>query len=220
MSTDILYFEKATLMKAARLLSQAGFQLHFHVTGDYGTRLALDAIEQADAGSGPHRLTHIYLADPADFARFKQLDVIADFQLAPSALTQDYETFMRGFIGDRVKYLLPAGDLVKSGATVALSSDWDADELNPMVKIKAAVSRKNNGLPDVETAITALTTNPAKALRHADKTGSIEVGKFADLVILSDNILGMPLADIDTVTIDATLLQGEAVFDRNGIFAD
>ncbi|WP_298916855.1 amidohydrolase [uncultured Roseobacter sp.] len=213
-----LYFEKQALFRAARELSAAGFQLHFHVTGDYGTRLALDAIEQADPQSGPHRLTHIYLAHPSDYPRFAELNVIADLQLAPSALSAEYQNFIGAFIGDRVDRLLPAGALLDAGATVTLSSDWDADELNPMVKIAAAVGRENNGFPDVASAIEAMTINAAIALRHADRTGSIEVGKFADLVVLSGNILDMPISEIATVTIEATLLQGEVVFDRVGQF--
>ncbi|MGC3937268.1 amidohydrolase [Roseobacter sp. EG26] len=213
-----LYFEKQALFRAARELSAAGFQLHFHVTGDYGTRLALDAIEQADPQSGPHRLTHIYLAHPSDYPRFAELDAIADLQLAPSALSAEYQNFIGAFIGDRVDRLLPAGALLDAGATVTLSSDWDADELNPMVKIAAAVGRENNGFPNVASAIEAMTINAAIALRHADRTGSIEVGKFADLVVLSDNILDMSVSEIATVTIEATLLQGEVVFDRVGQF--
>ena len=87
-----------------------------------------------------------------------------------------------------------------------------------MVKIEAAVRRRHNGLPDVETAMAAMTINAAIALRHDDKTGSIEVGKFADLVILNKNILEMPVRQIGRVKVDATLFRGEAVFDRVGLF--
>ncbi|UWQ75757.1 amidohydrolase [Leisingera sp. M658] len=215
-----LYFEKDELMRAARELAATGFQLHFHVTGDYGARLALDAIAQAAPESGPHRLTHLYLADPADYPRFAELGVIADLQLAPSAVAGDYKAFMAEFIGDRTDRLLPAGALLEAGATVALSSDWDADELNPLIKIETAVSRRHNGLPDVATAIAAMTINPAISLRHADRTGSIEVGKFADLAVLSKDILKIPTNQISSVAIEATLLQGEAVFDDAGLFAE
>ena len=165
-------------------------------------------------------MTHIYLADPADYPRFKALNVIADLQLAPSALSKEYVDGLKDFIGDRTDLLLPAGALIKAGATVVMSSDWDADELNPMIKIKAAVGRKTNGLPDVATAIETMTINAAIALRHADKTGSIEVGKLADLVVLSGNILDMPLAAVDRVTVDATILQGEAVYDPKGLMRE
>lgn len=215
-----LYFEKEALMRAAQELSAAGFQLHFHVTGDYGARLALDAIALAAPEAGPHRLTHLYLADPADYPRFAELGAIADLQLAPSAVSKEYEALMAEYIGDRTDLLLPAGALLEAGTTVTLSSDWDADELNPLIKIETAVSRERNGFPDVATAIEAMTINPAIALRHADRTGSIEAGKFADLVILSENILEIPLESISGVSIDATLLQGEAVFDDAGLFAE
>ncbi|QDI77336.1 MULTISPECIES: amidohydrolase [Leisingera] len=215
-----LYFGKEVLMRAARDLSAAGFQLHFHVTGDYGARLALDAIAQAAPEAGPHRLTHLYLADPTDYPRFAELGAIADLQLAPSAVSKDYEAFIAEFIGGRTDLLLPAGALLAAGATVTLSSDWDADELNPLIKIETAVSRERNGLPDVAAAIEAMTINPAIALRHADRTGSIEAGKFADLVVLSENILDIPLESISSVAIEATLLQGGAVFDAAGLFAD
>lgn len=215
-----LYFEEEHLYRTARELAAAGFQLHFHVTGDYGAQLALNAIEQADAGSGPHRMTHIYLADPADYPRFAELGVVADLQLAPSTVGADYVDFISEFIGNRTKLLMPAGALLEAGATVTLSSDWDADELYPLAKIETAVRRKRNGVPDVATAIETMTINGAIALRHADRTGSIEVGKFADLVILSDNILDMPVSQIGDVEVEATLLQGEAVFDETGLFVE
>ncbi|SLN69833.1 N-substituted formamide deformylase precursor [Roseovarius albus] len=214
-----LYFPEEALKRAARELSAAGFQLHFHVTGDYGARLALDAIEEADPTAGPHRLTHLYLIDPSDYPRFAELNAVADIQLAPSALDVNYVGFMEQFLGQRASHLLAAGDLINAGATVTLSSDWDADELNPMIKIAAAVGRKHNGFPDVATAIEAMTINPAYLLQHDDRTGSIEVGKFADLVIISENILDIPVDQIADVQIEATLLQGQAVFDETGLFS-
>ena len=213
-----LYFPEDDLKRAARDFAAAGFQLHFHVTGDAAARLALDAIAEADPKSGPHRLTHLYLVDPADYPRFAELGAVADLQLAPSALDPDYIDFIRGYIGDRADRLLPAGDLIKAGAMMTLSSDWDADELNPLVKIAAAVDRPQNGIPDVATAIEAMTINPARLLQHDDRTGSIEVGKYADLVVLGGDILDIPVARIADVPVEATLLQGEPVFDETGLF--
>ncbi|WP_170410187.1 amidohydrolase [Ruegeria atlantica] len=215
-----LYFPGEYLNEIAHEFSAAGFQLHFHVTGDNGARLALDAIAHANQDSGPHRLTHLYLVDPADYPRFAELNAIADFQIPPSALEDDYIDFIGEFIGDRTDRLLPAGDLLNAGATVTMSSDWDADELNPLIKISAVVSRETNGFPDVETAIEAMTINPAYLLQHDDKTGSIEVGKYADLVVISENILELPVSQIPSAEIEATLLQGEPVFDANGLFAE
>ena len=190
------------------------------MTGDDGARLALDALAQSNPAAGPHRLTHLYLVDPEDLPRFAELNVVADLQLAPSALDPDYVAYISGFIGHRTDQILPVRALLDAGALVTMSSDWDADELNPLVKIAAVIGRIRNGLPDVVTAIETMTINPAILLQHEDRTGSIEVGKYADLVFLSENILSMSLPRIANTQIDGTLLQGEPVYDPRGLFTD
>lgn len=216
--SGFLYFDVDTLNRYSSALSKAGFQLHFHVTGDRGARLALDAIEQSDSGPGPHRLTHLYLVDEADYERFKQLGVVADFQLAPSSIEPDYVRFIREFIGERTGQMMPAGALAASGAAVVMSSDFDADELSPLIKIQAAVMRKKNGAPNVATAIEWMTINPARLLHQDKTTGSLEVGKFADLVVVDRDILSIPATDIAKAKIMATLLQGEPVYDPDKMF--
>lgn len=213
-----LYFEEKKLRRAAKVLSEMGFQLHFHVTGDYAARLALDAIENATQKSGPHRLTHLYLVDQKDFGRFAKLGVVADFQLAPSALGAEYRSFIETVIGKRSKTMLPAGSIHDTGALVTLSSDWDADELSPLIKIEIAVRRRMNGAPNVDAAIRMLTINPAHALQQADLTGSIEVGKFADLVVLDKNIMEIPLKQISKTKVISTLFQGSVVYDPLNLF--
>ncbi|MDR7223377.1 amidohydrolase [Aminobacter aminovorans] len=216
--SGFLYFDVDTLDRYSSELSKVGFQLHYHVTGDRGARLALDAIEQSDPKPGPHRLTHLYLLDKADFPRFKQLGVVADFQLAPSSLDPEYNKFIRQFIGDRADLMMPAGTLAAMGADVVMSSDFDADELSPLVKIQAAVARKADGAPDVATAIEWMTINPARLLHQDKTTGSIEVGKFADLVVVDRDITEIPVKQIGKAKVVATLLQGEAVYDPDKMF--
>lgn len=216
--SGFLYFDVDTLDRYSRELSKAGFQLHYHVTGDRGARLALDAIEQSDPKPGPHRLTHLYLLDKDDFPRFKQLGVVADFQLAPSSLDPEYNKFIRQFIGDRADHMMPAGTLAAMGADVVMSSDFDADELSPLVKIQAAVMRETDGAPDVATAIEWMTINPARLLHQDKTTGSIEVGKFADLVVIDRDITEIPVKQVGEALVVATLLQGKPVYDPDGMF--
>ena len=218
--SGFLYFDEDTLNRYSETLSEAGFQLHYHVTGDRGARLALDAIAQSDPAPGPHRLTHLYLLDQADFPRFKELGVVADFQLAPSSLDPEYTDFLRDFIGGRADRMLPAGTLEATGTTVVMSSDFDADELSPLIKIQTAVTRKTEGAPDVATAIKWMTLNPAILLHQDDTTGSLEVGKFADIVVIDQDILALPVDQIADAKVVATLLQGEAVYDPDGLFAE
>lgn len=218
--SGFLYFDVSTLNRYSSALSKAGFQLHYHVTGDRGARLALDAIEQSDPQPGPHRLTHLYLVDKADYGRFKQLGVVADFQLAPSSINAEYIQFIRDFIGQRAEHLMPARALAASGAEVVMSSDFDADELSPLVKIQAAVMRKDNGAADVTTAIEWMTINPARLLRQDKTTGSLEVGKLADLVVIDRDILSIPIREIAKAKVMATLLQGRPVYDPERLFKE
>lgn len=218
-NSGFLYFETPVLNDYARALADIGFKLHFHVTGDRGARLALDAIDQADKKAGPHRLTHLYLLDPADYHRFRDTGTVADIQLAPSSLDPDYIAFIRQFIGKRAGRMMPAASLEKSGATVVMSSDFDADELSPLVKIQAALERPKEGAADVRTAVKWMTVNPARLLNQDDRTGTLEVGKYADLVILDKDIFDIAINEIGETKVKATLLQGKPVFDADGLFA-
>ncbi len=215
-----LYFDEPALNRYAATLSQAGFQLHFHATGDRGAGLALNAIEHARPESGPHRITHLYLVDRRDRDRFKTLGVAADFQLAPSTTDAAYRRYIHSFIGARADDLLPARSLLAAGALMTLSSDWDADELSPLKKIQTVLTRVTEGIPDLATAIELMTLNPARLLRHADRTGSIEVGKAADLVVLDHNLFALQPNQIGAVKVLATLLQGEAVYDPLQLIGD
>ncbi len=212
------YFEGDALKRYSKELSDIGFQLHYHVTGDRGARLALDAIEQANPAPGPHRLTHLYLVDEADFPRFKKLGVVADFQLAPSSLDPEYDDFIRAFIGDRADDLLPAGSLRDAGAEIVMSSDFDADELSPLIKMQAALTRDRNGAPDIETAIEWMTINPARLLHQDKTTGSLEVGKYADIAVIDRDITELKADEIGKAKVVATLLQGKPVYDPQGLF--
>lgn len=216
------YFSQDDLFEYARQFDAAGFSLHFHAVGDRGTALALDAIEAAQAANGVsekrHRITHLYLVDPADMPRFSELGVVADVQMAPSSIDSATIDFYRPLIGDRADDIIATASLLSSGATVTMSSDWDADELSPLIKIEQAVLRPNQAIPDVLTAIRMMTIEPAKLLGHEDITGTLEVGKHADLVILDQDILSVPLTEIDETEIIATVMDGTAVYDPEQLF--
>lgn len=208
------YFTTEILNRYTEELDAAGFQINYHVTGDMGARLALDAIEQAAVANGTsdrrHRLTHIYLAHPDDHSRFNALGVIADLQLAPSSIASDYIEHMRPLIGNRADQLLPAFDLHAQGATVTISSDWDADSLSPFVKISSILGQQ--GAPSLETIIEWMTINSAYAVHQEDVVGSIEVGKEADFVVLDRNIFDVSASQIEETQVLLTILAGEEVY--------
>ncbi len=211
-----LYFDQDTLNRYAQELDEEGFQLHFHVTGDGGARLALDTIEATIAANGDkdqrHRLTHLYQVHPDDRARFANLNVVADLQLAPSSVDPNYAEDMKDLIGERATELLPAFDLYDEGATITISSDWDADALSPFVKMQSILSQDANNIPPLATIIEWMTINPAYALHQDETTGTIEVGKFADLVVVDQNIFEVKAEQIAKTQVLLTFLEGEEVY--------
>jgi len=214
------YFEKETLTRYAKALVDAGFQLHFHATGDRGAGIALDTIEAVGGKrTGPHRITHLYQVAQKDLARFKQLGVFADFQLAPSSTDKPNRQLMAAYLGKRSENLLPIRSLLDAGAQITLSSDWDADGLSPLLKLQTAITRDGyENVPDLATAIEMMTLQAARLLRHDAMTGSIEVGKFADLVVIDRNLFDLPPGLIGEAKVKATLLQGVPVYDPVGLF--
>ncbi len=213
------YFTTEALFTYVNELHALGFRINFHAIGDQAVRDALDAVEaiedspQAIAGRR-HRTTHTYLVDPDDLGRFADIGVVADMQHSPDAIAADYHEFLAEFIGDRAFDLIPTAQLIEADATVTLSSDWDAGPLSPLGTIERALTRKSNAVPDVDTAVALATIEAAYALGHDDVTGSIEVGKYADFVVLDQNIFD--IADIDATETLLTVVGGDVVYRADG----
>lgn len=211
------YFTDATtLNNVCTTLMSNGFQLHLHVTGDAGATRALDCIVAAGntAATQPHRLTHLFTVGSTDRARFQSLNVVADYQLAPSALAQDNIDLMNERIGTTLtNEFLPALETRQAGATLVLSSDYDADVLSPLAKITTVLTRADGrSLPSLAEAIQMLTLNPARLLNHESTTGSIAVGKFADLAVINWDITSIPISTIGSATVTRTYLGGNLVY--------
>lgn len=215
--TGFNYFQPDQLRTYVSELHAMGYRVNFHVIGDAAVREALDAVEAIEddpeaIADRRHRATHIYLVHPDDVGRFAQIGVIADFQQSADAIDPFYFDYLADFIGDRAYDLIPTGQLTEAGASVTLSSDWDAGPLPPLGTIQRSISRDTNAVPDLETAIALHTIDAAYALGHDDSTGSITVGKFADFVILEENLFEVDTSHIASVRVLATYLAGDATY--------
>jgi len=172
-------------------LDQIGYGAHIHAIGDGAVRGSLNAIEGArKSGSKQfYNMTHVEMVDTTDIDRFKSLKVDVDFQVGSDYLGEADHRWAVPFIGKkRTHKLMPLREIYDSGANVTLSSDWNVNPLSPLAGISNAVKLKNKGLPNIRAAVDAYTINAAKALGLESVTGSIEVGKSADLVILDQYI--------------------------------
>lgn len=209
-------------------LDSTGFKVHIHAIGDRAIRVALDAFEKQhalDGGAGPrHIIAHLQLFDPADIPRFASLGVVADFQ----PLWAYRDSYIRDLTEPRLgmarsAHQYPIASMVRSGAVVAAGSDWSVSSMNPLEAIQVAVTRlaldDSTGAPwlpdervDVATILRAYTLGGAVASEQDSVTGSITVGKAADLIVLSDDLFSIPAHHIAKARVLLTLLAGREVY--------
>jgi predicted amidohydrolase YtcJ len=207
-------------------LDRMKFQVFIHSIGDRGIRTALDAIEYAEKQNGArdrrHELIHIECLNGQDLPRFKQLGVIACMQ--PRHCAPDITGQWAKAVGPaRWKYAWAFRSLRDSGATLAFASDWNVAEMEPLIGIYTALTRKGlDGKPeggwvpeqtiDLETAIRGYTINGAYANFVEQNRGSIIPGKYADLVMISDDLFKIPADKIKDARVVWTMVGGKEVW--------
>lgn len=207
-------------------LDRMKFQVFIHSIGDRGIRTALDAIEYAEKQNGPRdrrdELIHIECLSAQDIPRFKQLGVTACMQ--PRHCAPDITGQWAKAVGPaRWKYAWAFRSLRDSGATLAFASDWNVAEMEPLIGIYTALTRKgldgnpeNGWVPeqriDLETAIRGYTINGAYANFVEQNRGSITPGKYADLVMVSDDLFKIPAEKIKDAKVVWTMVGGKEVW--------
>jgi hypothetical protein len=221
-------FSPTALNALVKRLAEADFNVHIHAIGDRAVRISLDAFEAAQAQTSArgqrHQIAHLELIDPADIPRFRKLGVIANFQ-ALWAYADDYivDLTWPGLGPERSRWLYPIGSVVRAGGVLALGSDWSVSSPNPLEAIQVAITRQ--GLEekkrppmvpeeaiDLPTAIAGYTIGSAYANGLEKESGSIEVGKSADLIVLSKNLFEVKPAEIGRQQVLLTLLEGKPVY--------
>jgi predicted amidohydrolase YtcJ len=224
--TGGLYFDPQHFANLVTKLDAAGLTVHIHAIGDRAVRASLDAFAAARAANGDRdnrdQIAHLQLVDPADFPRFKELGVMADMQLEWAKREPATEGPIEPYLGpERYRYLYPAGSLHRAGATIIGGSDWDVSSYNPFRAFQTAVTRSGGKgqrplnieerIP-LETAIDAYTINAAYAMKQDKTTGSLEVGKRADLVLVDRDILTIDPDTIQETKVLATYLDGRLIY--------
>jgi predicted amidohydrolase YtcJ len=220
------YFEQDNLNKIVTAADAAGLTVHIHAIGDRGVRSSLDAIAQARRGNGTldnrDQIAHLELINPADFPRFKQLGVIANFQLLWAEAGDYTDKATLPYLGpERSRYLYPARSLRDAGALIAGGSDWGVSSFDPFIAIEHGITRsENRGLPallpeqglTLQDMVDAYTINAAFALKQERTTGSIEAGKRADFIVLDRDIFSLDPFDLHDTKVIATYLDGREVY--------
>jgi predicted amidohydrolase YtcJ len=224
--------EPEAFNRLATALDKEGFQIHVHAIGDRAIRMTLDALEAARRANGArdarHHIAHLELIDSADIPRFRRLGVIANFQ--PFWANGDaylLELTEPRLGPERSRWLYPIASAIASGDDFAFGSDWDVSSLNPLDGIEVAVTHRQPSLPAgpawrpeerirLPEAIAGYTIRGAYLDFTEKETGSIEVGKAADLVVLDRNLFEIPTSEIHRAKVLWTLLEGREVYKEPG----
>ena len=200
-------------------------QLFVHAIGDKANSYMLDLYERISKNNSPwerrFRIEHAQHLRYSDIKRFSKLNVIASVQ--PYHCIDDGVWAEKRIGKKRLKYTHPYKSFLDNNVTVAFGTDWPVAPLNPLLGIYAAVTRRtvDNKNPDgwipeqkisVEDAIKCYTLNAAFAGFEENIKGSIEEGKLADMVVLSEDILILYPVNIKDVKVDMTIFNGEIIF--------
>jgi len=222
-----LEVDPAVLNQAVAEVSALGFQVHFHAIGDRAVQAALDAIQFAQQRIGKPLdrplISHVNLAATADLDRFKTLGAIPIFQPLWASM-DDYMQIVAVRVGQqRMEHMYPAGSLMQRGVMVAYGSDWPVASANPFEGLEVAVSRLAPGSTSgtrlapservtLDAAVRNYTLHSASVLHVEDQSGSLEVGKNADLIAVDQDIFAIPTDRIGRTHVLLTLYKGKVVF--------
>jgi predicted amidohydrolase YtcJ len=202
--------------------------VHLHAIGDAAVRSALDAIEAARHLSGPsdlrHHIAHIQVIHPADLPRFAALEATANMQPIWACHEPIMDQRTIPFLGsERMTWQYPFASLLRHGARLAGGSDWPVSSANPLLEMEVAITRvselERSGspfLPDerlsLDEALAAFTIGSAYVNHLDTETGTIEVGKLADLVVLDRNLRAADAGPVGEARVQGTWLEGVEVF--------
>jgi hypothetical protein len=222
-------YDQDELDAAVTELEQLGFDCHFHAIGDAAVRQALDAVAAARAVNGPrdarHSIAHIELIDSADIPRFAELGVAANMQPFWAHADDETRAMHVPHIGpERYDARYAFGDLQRTGARLAIGSDWTVTTADPTQLLEVAIRRifptQRDDPPwrpdqrlDLDTTLMAYTSGSAWVSRFETDTGTIEVGKLADLVVLDRHIRAIPDGQIGDARVRLTMVGGVLVYE-------
>jgi predicted amidohydrolase YtcJ len=243
-SRGVLENPRDFILDYMQALDKSGFNIHAHAIGDRAVRTALDGFDRARASNGApagrHSLAHIQLVAPEDYQRIGDLGLYLVFTYAWINPDIFYDLTVNPFIDELqgvddlynpesyyMQNVFPVGQLQKAGAILAAGSDAPVDtrDPRPFVNIQQAVTRSNEagqvmnpaGIVNIRSALDAYTINGARMFGHDKITGSLELGKAADLVVIDRNLLALAetgrAGDIAGTQVLLTLFEGRAVYE-------
>jgi predicted amidohydrolase YtcJ len=227
-TSGIPIYPEAELYQLIEKVDAKGLQVATHAIGDKANHWVLNAYQNAIQKSGRknarHRIEHAQVVTDTDLSRFAELGVIASIQ--PSHCIDDMRWAEKRIGKERCTDSYRFKSLVDAGAKVAFGTDWPVEPLNPMLGLYAAVTREfpeggpaggwqPNEKLSMEQAIEFYTLGSAFAEFMENKKGTIEPGKLADIIVLSNNLFEIPPQKILETQVLITIFDGKVVYKRD-----
>ncbi|MDC0603320.1 amidohydrolase [Aliiglaciecola sp.] len=210
------------------LVLSSEFQLNFHAIGDRANRLALDQFAASFNTVGGrelrNRVEHAQVINIQDIPRFKQLDIIPAMQ--PTHATSDMNMAEDRVGKERLRGAYAWRRFIEQGSPIALGSDFPVELANPFFGLHAAVTRQDrNNQPDsgwipsqaltLAEAFKGFTIDAAFAAHQEQTLGGLTKGKWADFIIIDQDIFSIPAKDIWRTQVEQTWVAGKKVFSSN-----
>ena len=224
-NSGLLVTRETDLKPLFDLVLGSGFQLNFHAIGDRANRLALDqfadSFNRIGGKSLRNRVEHSQIVNVDDIHRFKTLDIIPSMQ--PTHATSDMNMAEDRVGADRLKGAYVWQTFLKQGSPVAFGSDFPVELSNPFLGLHAAVTRQDrNNSPDsgwipseavtVKQAFRGFTLDAAYAAHQEDILGGLTVGKWADFILVDQDVFTISPQDIWKTQVLETWIAGERRF--------
>ncbi len=223
-----LYFDPEKYKEGVAQMDRLGFPIFTHAIGDRAIRLALDAYEAANKANGRtdarDKVEHIEDPSAEDIPRFGKLGVIASMQPLHANPNDNILNVWAVNVGpQRAQRAWPWHDILAGGANMCFGSDWPVVTLNPWQAVQVLLTRETpEGTPaggwhpnerlTLEQAIQGYTMGGAFAARREKTEGSIEVGKLADMIIISQDLFKIAPNQIGNTKVLMTLVGGKVVY--------
>lgn len=231
--TDIVarpFWSSEELLGFVKLADKHGLAMHTHCCGDAALRMTLDVYDQAAADgvamNEKFSIEHCDTVAEADITRPAKLGIslnlTPDF-LAPTKKWKD-NPYLFVYDEEVQKELWHMKSFLDTGVNVSFGTDYTASSMNPMDQLYRAVERKaNDGNPvdgympeeklTLEQAVCCYTMNSAKSVGMEDKLGSLDAGKYADMIVLDQNIFAVPMEEVKKARVVTTIVNGKIVYE-------
>lgn len=226
-SHGLLFRQNAEIYAMMDEAMKRGYQVNVHAIGDAGNRQILDGYQQLLEKNGStylrHRMEHAQVVAPADIARFKSIGIVPSMQ--PTHATSDMNMAEQRVGPQRIKGAYAWKTFLKQGSRVACGSDFPVESSNPFFGLHAAVTRQDaagqpaagwypNEAMSLTEALRCFTLDAAYAAHQEKVLGSLEKGKWADFIVIDQDLFAIPAQDIHKVGVLQTWVAGRQVFQK------